>query len=49
MTKYHCDYLQEILKYWNINALVIYGSLEQDIRNQTLEDFKKGRKRIFQR
>ena len=47
MTKYHCDYLQEILKYWNINSLVIYGSLEQDIRNSTLEDFKKGRKRIL--
>ena len=47
MTKYHCDYLQEILKYWNISSLVIYGSLEQDIRNQTLEDFKKGRKRIL--
>jgi ATP-dependent RNA helicase DDX54/DBP10 len=47
MTKYHCDYLQEILKYWNINSLVIYGSLEQDIRNSTLEDFKKGRKKIL--
>ena len=47
MTKYHCDYLQEILKYWNISSLVIYGSLEQDIRNSTLEDFKKGRKKIL--
>jgi len=47
MTKYHCDYLQEILKYWNISSLVIYGSLEQDIRNATLEDFKKGRKKIL--
>ena len=47
MTKYHCDYLQEILKYWNINSLVIYGSMEQDLRNSTLEDFKKGRKRIL--
>ena len=47
MTKYHCDYLQEILKYWNINSLVIYGSLEQDLRNSTLEDFKKGRKKIL--
>ena len=47
MTKYHCDYLQEILKYWNISSLVIYGSLEQDVRNSTLEDFKKGRKKIL--
>ena len=47
MTKYHCDYLQEILKYWNISSLIIYGSLEQDIRNSTLEDFKKGRKKIL--
>ena len=47
MTKYHCDYLQEILKYWNISSLVIYGSMEQDLRNSTLEDFKKGRKRIL--
>ena len=47
MTKYHCDYLQEVLKYWNISALVIYGSLEQDLRNSTLEDFKKGRKKIL--
>ena len=47
MTKYHCDYLQEILKYWNISSLVIYGSLEQDIRNATLDDFKKGRKKIL--
>ena len=30
MTKYHCDYLQEILKYWEISSLVIYGSMEQD-------------------
>ena len=47
MTKYHCDYLQEILKYWEISSLVIYGSMEQDLRNQTLEDFKKGRKKIL--
>jgi len=47
MTKYHCDYLQEILKYWEISSLVIYGSMEQDLRNTTLEDFKKGRKKIL--
>ena len=47
MTKYHCDYLQELLKYWNISSLVIYGSMEQDLRNSTLEDFKKGRKKIL--
>ena len=47
MTKYHCDYLQEILKYWEISSLVIYGSMEQDLRNSTLEDFKKGRKKIL--
>ena len=47
MTKYHCDYLQEILKYWSISSLVIYGSMEQDLRNSTLEDFKKGRKKLL--
>ena len=47
MTKYHCDYLQEILKYWNIESLIIYGSMEQDLRNSFLESFKKGKIKIL--
>lgn len=47
MTKFHCDYIQEILKYWDINSLIIYGSMEQDLRNKNMEEFKKGRIKIL--
>ena len=47
MTKYHCEYIQEYLKYWNINSLIIYGQMEQQIRNKNLEDFRKGRTKIL--
>ena len=47
MTKFHCDYLQEILKYWDIQSCVIYGQMEQDLRNLTLESFKKRKCKIL--
>ena len=47
MTKYHCDYLQEFLKYYNIQSLIIYGSMSQEIRNKNLEDFKKGKIKLL--
>lgn len=47
MTKYHCEYIQEYLKYWNINSMIIYGQMEQELRNRNLEDFRKGKTKIL--
>ena len=47
MTKFHCDYIQEILKFWEINSIIIYGSMEQNLRNKNMEDFKKGRIKLL--
>ena len=47
MTKYHCEYLQEFLKYYDINANIIYGQMEQELRNRNLEDFRKGRNKLL--
>ncbi|MCQ2817366.1 MAG: DEAD/DEAH box helicase, partial [archaeon] len=47
MTKYHCEYLQEFLKYYDIPSLIIYGQMDQQMRNKNLEDFKKGRIKLL--
>jgi ATP-dependent RNA helicase DDX54/DBP10 len=40
-TKYHCEYLHEFLKLWNIKTLYIYGQMDQELRNQNLLKFRK--------
>lgn len=40
-TKYHCEYLHEFLKFWNINTLYIYGQMDQELRNNNLLKFRK--------
>lgn len=47
MTKYHCDYIQEFLKYWNIKSLIIYGQMEQDLRMKNMNDFKGGKTKLL--
>ena len=47
MTKYHCEYIQEYLHYWNIPSLIIYGQMEQELRNKNLESFRKGKVKLL--
>lgn len=42
-TKYHCEFLHEFLKYWGINTLYIFGQMDQGLRDDNLEKFKKKR------
>ena len=47
MTKYHCEYIQEYLNYWNIPSMIIYGQMEQELRNKNLENFRKGKIKLL--
>lgn len=40
-TKYHCEFLHEFLKFWNIPTLFIFGQMDQQLRDDNLEKFKK--------
>jgi ATP-dependent RNA helicase DDX54/DBP10 len=40
-TKYHCEFLNEFLKLWKIKTLFIYGQMDQDLRDQNLDKFRK--------
>src|SRR5690606_17668874 len=31
-TKYHCEFLNEFLKYWGIYTLYIYGQMDMELR-----------------
>ncbi len=42
-TKYHCEFLHEFLKYWGINTLYIFGQMDQALRDDNLEKFRKRR------
>lgn len=46
-TKYHCEFLYEFLKYWNINTLYIFGQMDQQLRDENLEKFRKKRINIL--
>ena len=35
------------MKYYNIPSLIIFGQMDQQIRNKNLEDFKKGRTKLL--
>jgi ATP-dependent RNA helicase DDX54/DBP10 len=47
MTKYHCEYIQEYLNYFNIQSMIIYGQMEQELRNKNLENFRKGKIKLL--
>lgn len=40
-TKYHCEFLHEFLKFWNISTLYIFGQMDQQLRDDNLEKFKR--------
>jgi ATP-dependent RNA helicase DDX54/DBP10 len=42
-TKYHCEFLHEFLKFWNIPTLYIFGQMDQQLRDDNLEKFKRGK------
>lgn len=42
-TKYHCEFLHEFLKYWGINTLYIFGAMDQQLRDDNLEKFRRKR------
>lgn len=42
-TKYHCEFLHEFLKYWGINTLYIFGQMDQQLRDDNLDKFKRRR------
>jgi len=42
-TKYHCEFLHEFLKYWNIHTLYIFGQMDQQLRDDNLEKFRRKR------
>lgn len=39
-TKYHCDYLHEYLKSYGILTSLIYGNMDQSLRDETLKKFR---------
>lgn len=46
-TKYHCEFFHEFLKYWNLNTLYIFGQMDQQLRDDNLEKFKRKRINIL--
>ena len=40
-TKYHCEYLHEFLKFWDIKTSYIFGQMDQELRNNNLLKFRK--------
>jgi ATP-dependent RNA helicase DDX54/DBP10 len=39
-TKYHCEFLNEFLKFWGIQTLFIYGQMDMELRTKNLERFR---------
>ena len=40
-TKYHCEFLHEFLKFWNLQTLYIFGQMDQQLRDDNLDKFKR--------
>jgi ATP-dependent RNA helicase DDX54/DBP10 len=45
-TKYHCEFLNEFLKFWGLQTLFIYGQMDMELRTKNLEKFKNGQCKI---
>ena len=46
-TKYHCEFLHEFLKFWNLSTLYIFGQMDQGLRDENLDKFKRRRVNIL--
>jgi ATP-dependent RNA helicase DDX54/DBP10 len=39
-TKYHCEFLNEFLKFWGLQTLFIYGQMDMELRTRNLDKFR---------
>ena len=46
-TKHHVEYLQELLKAYEIDACYIYGSMDQEARTIAINNFRSGKQKIM--
>lgn len=46
-TKYHCEYLHLYLKCYGINTLMIYGNMDQSLRDNNFANFKNKRVNVL--
>ena len=46
-TKFHCEYIHEFLKLFDIETMYIHGNMDQDLRTLNIEKFRKRKVRLL--
>jgi len=46
-TKFHCEYLYEFLKLFEIQSIYIHGNMDQDLRTMNIDKFRRRKVKIL--